>query len=287
MTILFGLNGGLGNMLFSLPAIKALSRTREVHLYVEGDNPGSAELFSKCRYVTRVYGRGHRITQHYEDRLCADAMPEENGPWTSCGWPRPASPHYPWSESDQILRMAAHQKERENVSDWIDVPKEKEIDFALIPGCKPGNEWSRKKWDGFYQLALALESQRFSVEAFGQRSEIHESGLLGWWKGARDLRALPDALARCQVAVSTDSGVGHLASSIGVATVMLFTATSPIKGRPLGPHKTLTLGLQCAPCQSTERWRECRDWRCRAIPVEKVIRAAVDFLDRPIGESVP
>lgn len=285
--ILFGLHGGLGNMLFALPAIKALSRIDTVDLYVEGDNAGCAELFSRCRYVRNVYGRGEIPKEPYTARFIGDVPPALNGPWKRCGWPRPSSPWYPRPEWAQIKKECLGNETEEDVSDWIEVPREKQIDFALVPGCKPGGVWERKRWPGFYQLALALESQRFSVEAFGQREEIEEAKLSGWWKGKRDLLGVADGLARARVAVSTDSGIGHLASSLGTPCVFIFTATSPVKGRPLGPHRIVSRRLPCAPCQSTPRWQECRDWRCQAIKVEEVMAVAVGLLERPIGESVP
>lgn len=276
---LFGLHGGLGNMLFALPAIKALSRDREVSLYIEGDNAGSLELFRRCTYAKHVYGPEDSVPNHFKRRICADSPPSKHGPWQRCGWPRPPIPWYPRPEWAQIKKEAYNDELAEDVSDWIDVPKEKQIDFALIPCGKPGEEWARKKWDGWHQLATALESQRFSVEAFGQRDEIGEARLDGWVQGHRGLESVARRLALCRAAVTTDSGIGHLASSLGVPSVFLFTATSPVKGAPLGPHKILSLNLPCAPCQTTPRWNACTDWKCRNIKVDDVLREAVKMIE--------
>lgn len=286
--ILFGLAGGLGNGLFALPALKKLSRLDSVALYVE-DDYSTAELWSRCRYATRVYGRNNtlpRAAQYLAGQYIPGAM--LGLPVQRCGWPEGTS-NYKWPEWDQIARLACGSASAEDVTDWCEIRSEKEIDFALIPGGKPGDEWSRKKWPGFYQLALALENQRYSVEAFGLRYEIDEAKLRGWWQGPRAIQNMPDVLARCRVAVTNDCGIGHLASSLGIPTVMIFTATSPVKGRPMGPHRIIARGCERMPrgCQSTEVWRECAKWVCREIPVEEAARAGIDFLPKPIGESVP
>lgn len=283
MTILFGLSGGLGNMLFALPAIKALARFGPVDLYCEGDYEVSP-LFSRCSYAKNVFPRAHKSPMKYDRRICADVAPIINGPWERCGWPRPADSNYHRPEWAQIKTRATHgDLTREDISDWIcwknEEPK-KEVDVALIPCGKPGDEWSRKKWDGFHALALRMESEGRSVESFGMPGEIKEAGLLGWYRGQRQLADLPDGLARCRVAVSTDSGVGHLASSIGVPVVMLFTATSPVKGQPLGLHEIISRRLTCAPCQTTHRWRACLDWKCRSISVDDVLRSTLRLFSR-------
>ena len=286
--ILFGLAGGLGNQLFALPTLKALSRLDTVDLFVDGDHD-TAPLWSRCRYVRRVYGAGNRVPGTYWARFSGDFSPRENGPWKRCGWPRPANDRYPRPEWAQIKKECLGNEAEEDVSDWIDLPREKEIDFALIPGCKPGDEWSRKKWGGFRELATALESRRFSVEAFGLRDEIGSAGLDPWWTGDRDLLSVAERLSKVRVASTTDSGIGHLASSLGVGCVFLFTATNPTKGRPLGPHKIIARGCERAPkgCQSTPLWKECTDHRCRAIPVEEVMNAAVSLLPTRIQGIAP
>ena len=280
MSILFGLHGGIGNSLFCLPAIKALSRLASVNLCVEGDYDMTA-LWSRCCYVEKVYGPKDSLPRA-DDYMTGQYVPAafRGKPVQFCGWPRGES-QYARPEWAQIKLKAVGDERKETVVDWLDRSSKNapDIDFALIPCGKPGSEWQRKKWDGFLQLANRLESRGKTVRAFGQREEICASGLLGWWDGPRSLAALPDYLLRCRVAVCTDSGIGHLASSLGIPVVMLFTATSQVKGEPVGDvFKIVSEGLPCAPCQSTPRWGACLDWRCRRIAVERVEKEAINLL---------
>jgi hypothetical protein len=279
--ILFGLSGGIGNSLFCLPAIKALSRADKISLVVDGDYDMEM-LWRRCAYTEKVYGPKSKLPK--SDRyITGQYVPASfrGLPVEFCGWPRQTSV-YDKPEWAQIKGKSCGDEQAEDVSDWTGYEKvSSDIDFAIIPCGKPGDEWSRKKWAGFYELACRLESDGHSVRAFGQADEIKDAGLQGWWDGPRRLEALPDALRRCRVSVANDSGIGHLACSLGIRTVMLFTATSPIKGRPLGPHRIVALRPPCSPCQSTPRWAACRDWRpCQEIGADGVYKEAVDFLKK-------
>jgi ADP-heptose:LPS heptosyltransferase len=96
----------------------------------------------------------------------------------------------------------------------------------------------------------------------------------------REIATLPDALAGCRVIIGTDSGVTHLASSLGVPVVVVYTATSPIKGDPVGMNRKIFKPLPCSPCQSTPGWQGCNDWRCRDIDPTSVIEAADISLEK-------
>jgi ADP-heptose:LPS heptosyltransferase len=278
--ICFGLHGGIGNCLFCLPAIKALTESgAEIELYVEGDYP-MIDLWSRCRYASRVRDTG----AVYRNTLCGQYWPHVPGVhWRRLGWPDGQS-SYPKPEWQQILDNAPcpRRRIRVDVRDWIDVDREPRYDVGLIPGCKPGGEWSRKRWPYMHVLAEHLEKRGLSVRAFGLDDEIREAHLRRWHGGRRSLDEMPEELATARVIVGTDSGITQLASSIGLPTVMLFTATCPTKGDPVGPpalNRKLTRALDCAPCQSTPRWRECIDWRCREIHPGNVLDAVDDLLD--------
>lgn len=276
--ILFGLGGGIGNCLFALPAFKALSRHDQVSLVVDADYD-CVELFSRCVYVKKVYSAKDKLPK--ADRyLTNQYVPAafRGKPVEFCGYPRGTSV-YAKPEWAQIKGKACGNEEKEDVSGWIKTgSEEKNIDFALIPCGKPGDEWSRKRWPGFHSLARTLESRGYSVRAFGQRQEISDSGLLENWSGHRNIQDLVEYLRKCRVAVCNDCGIGHLASSLGVRSVFIFTSTSVVKGQPLGWHKIISNKMTCSPCQSTPRWAACQNWQCRDIAVEVVAAEAEKML---------
>jgi ADP-heptose:LPS heptosyltransferase len=278
--IIIGLTGGIGNALFALPTIKRFSRSADVSLVVECDYECAA-LFRRCSFVRKVYAYGEKLPRATRYLACYGVPSSMRGlPVELVGWPKGAR-EYDWPEWMQIKMSSGCGDSREDVVDWCSgIKSDKSVDFALIPCGKPGSEWARKRWDGFLHLARKLESAGHSVQAFGQSEEIHGAGLQGWWQGPVKPELLPDHIAKCRVAVSNDCGPGHLASSIGVPTLMLFTATSPIKGMPVGPHRVISTGCELAPrgCQSTSTWRECSYWKCREIPVDRVLSESIDML---------
>jgi ADP-heptose:LPS heptosyltransferase len=280
--IIFGLTGGIGNALFALPTIKRFSRAADVSLVVDCDYEARA-LFRRCSFIRKVYGQGDKIGKATRYIAAYGVPASMRGlPVEFVGWSRGTSV-YPHPEWQQIKMKSGCGDAFEDVTDWCDGLKpEKRIDFALLPCGKPGEEWSRKKWNGFLALAQALELKGHTVQAFGQAEEIREAGLIKWWEGAQRLEAMPDALARCRVAVSNDCGPGHLASSIGVPTVMIFMATSPVKGRMVGPGRIIATGCKTTPtgCQSTPLWQACTNWICQKVNVERVLAESLEMLDK-------
>jgi ADP-heptose:LPS heptosyltransferase len=136
----------------------------------------------------------------------------------------------------------------------------------------------RKRWPGMKTVAERfLESGR-SVAVFGLPEDDIES-IPGEHVGTNDISKLPDVLAGCGVVIGCDTGVTHLASSLGVPVVMVYTATSEVKAEPVcGPNRKVVSSVPCRPCVSTPRWQACRDWRCREIDPRKVIAAAEEML---------
>ena len=59
-----------------------------------------------------------------------------------------------------------------------------------------------------------------------------------------------EAIRRCRLAVSNDTGVMHLAAAMGTPTVGLFGPNHPSRYAPVGPHvaSVYTTDIECSPC---------------------------------------
>lgn len=280
--IIFGLGGGIGNAIFALPTIKRFSRADSVGLSVDCDYDASA-LFARCSYIKKVYWRGDTLPKASR-YLVPYAVPDSmrGRPVEFIGWPRGIS-DYPHPEWKQIKMKSGAGDAYEDTTDWCEgLRGEKDHDVALIPCGKPGDEWSRKKWPNFFALAKMLEHAGLKIRSFGKSDEIKEARLESYWSGDTKLEKLPDEIHKCRVAISNDCGPGHLASSIGVPTVMIFTATSPIKGQPIGPHRSISIGCKTAPrgCQSTVLWKACSRWTCQNVSPEQVLSHAMELIEK-------
>jgi len=87
--------------------------------------------------------------------------------------------------------------------------------------------------------------------------------------GALTLREAVTAISLCNLFISNDSGLMHVASSLRIPLIALFGPTQPHKTSPLSPEAAvLHYPVECAPCKH----RDCPlDHRCmKAITVDEV-----------------
>lgn len=282
MRLAVGLASGLGNAVFMLPAIKALKGIgNRIALYVQTDFPTEA-LWRRCIYADEVHRADEPVG---EGRLVC-------GQWMPAAWrgrhdlrsvPRfqIAAP-YKTSETQSNFRLANYAGfygPMPDVSEWCrNLDRSPRWDVGIVPGGKTG-VWLRKRWPGMSVVADHFLRSDRKVAVFGLEADGVDA-IPGEKVDTRDIATLPDQLAGCRVIVGTDSGVTHLASSLGIPVVAVFTATSEVKGRPVGPAALITVGgLSCRPCQSTPVWYRCSHWRCRNINPASVIGAAGAVLE--------
>ena len=95
---------------------------------------------------------------------------------------------------------------------------------------------------------------------------------------------LAAVLSRASLAITNDSGVGHLASAVGTPVLALFGPTHPVLGfAPRGLRdRVLQVDEFCRPCSRHGRkpcWREERFCFTR-ITVEKVVTEAAQMLEQ-------
>ncbi len=271
-----GLASGLGNCVYMLPAVKALALAgHDVELYVQTDFP-TAALWRRCVYASRVLeppaelnGRrlvaGEYAPQAWRDR---QVLQQKLTGIHDCVW-----------QSNMLLaRRLGYGGEVPDVSDWCrSVDRTPRWDVGVVPGCK-GGYWMRKRWPGLGTVASHFLSRRLRVAVFGLAGDGVET-VPGEYIDTGRIETLPDVLAACRVVIGGDCGPVHLASSLGVPVVVVYTATSERKADPVGRTRAKVASpAACHPCVSTSRWHACRDWRCREIDPGKVLAAAEGLL---------
>jgi heptosyltransferase-2 len=92
-------------------------------------------------------------------------------------------------------------------------------------------------------------------------------------------------LSVCDLMISNDMGLAHLAPAVGSRTIVLFGPTNPVTTRPLSElAEVIRVDVECSPCML----RECPiDHRCMTrITVDQVFASAISALktnDRTIA----
>ncbi len=90
-------------------------------------------------------------------------------------------------------------------------------------------------------------------------------------------------LAQCDLYLGNDSGITHLAATIGVRTVALFGPTDPVQWRPRGKSVTvITEGVECSPC-GISAMTSCTHRKClsRLSP-----QTVIGLLNEMVSESL-
>jgi len=91
-----------------------------------------------------------------------------------------------------------------------------------------------------------------------------------------DLHSIGKYLQQAQLFIGHDSGLSHLATRLGVPSVLLFGPTDPAKWGPRGKH-VVVMRNSCH-CEGKESIEQCRDKRCFSIPMNEVMAKAEELL---------
>jgi heptosyltransferase II len=159
---------------------------------------------------------------------------------------------------------------------------------GLSPGAAYGNA---KRWipERFAEAAARLASElSASVAIFGSQQEaevgeqIAASLLIQGVRavnlaGSTSLEQFIEMAAACEVFLTNDSGAMHIASALGIATVVVFGPTDEYATGPAGRRSAVIREpVECAPCHN----RECPiDHRCMTgVDAKRVAEAALHLL---------
>ena len=188
---------------------------------------------------------------------------------------------FPASESKPKLHLKDSDRE------WAkDFWKRKSVTLeerAKLIILHPGSGSKRKVWplDRFFSLAHTLRnhlgSKIFIVLGPAEGAETQKtfegeepnSFILG--KGLTLLQ-LASLMEGCWFFMGNDSGVSHMATALGLPTLVIFGPTDERVWSPRGEKTSVVRsGVPCSPCPQ-ERFFQCKDFEClRGIEMVRVL----------------
>ena len=147
--------------------------------------------------------------------------------------------------------LASHRRNR-------DAPL---IAISSVAAYGPAKEWPQAyyaelidlldKTAGAECVLLGTGLERFKCQ---QAASMSRRGAIVA-AGETDVAELKALLSLCNGFAGNDSGVMHLAASIGIPTVGIFGSTNPLRTGPIGPKATVIYhAVDCSPCLK----RTCR-----------------------------
>ncbi len=164
--------------------------------------------------------------------------------------------------------------------------------YTPVIGVSPGAAYGgAKRWlpERFGEAAVKLARERnATIAIFGSKEESDVCALvqqaieaagqhclnLG---GSTSLSTFIEMAAACEIYLTNDSGPMHIASALGVPTVVVFGATDEEATGPTGDlYRIVREPVECSPCLL----RECPiDHRCMTrIPADRVVEAALSLV---------
>jgi heptosyltransferase II len=158
--------------------------------------------------------------------------------------------------------------------------------IGVSPGAAYGNA---KRWlpERFAEAAGKLARERgASIALFGSASERSACEQIAQLlnghtvinhAGQTTLAQFIDLAAACELFLTNDSGAMHIASALGVPTIVVFGATDDDATGPTGPNaRVVREPVECSPCLL----RECPiDHRCMSrVSADRVVKEALALL---------
>jgi len=139
-----------------------------------------------------------------------------------------------------------------------------EASEAKVLGLCPGAEYGpAKRWPEEHYAAVAKKALEngWQVYLFGSAKDepvtakINElaGGSCRDFAGKTNLTEALDLMSLCDVVISNDSGLMHVAAALNIKTIALYGSSDPNFTPPLHPDaEVITLGLECSPCFKRE-----------------------------------
>ncbi|ABZ76852.1 glycosyl transferase family 9 [Shewanella halifaxensis HAW-EB4] len=130
--------------------------------------------------------------------------------------------------------------------------------IGIHAGCKASEEYRRWPQQHFADLINQLNLQGTRCLLFsGPDDKQYVDGIYAHLRQPlmnkvveeKSMSNVGALIERCQVFLSTDSGLGHIANALGITTLAIFGPALHSRTAPYGSHgHVIRLGLACSPC---------------------------------------
>ncbi|MBC8382684.1 MAG: glycosyltransferase family 9 protein [Candidatus Cloacimonetes bacterium] len=154
-----------------------------------------------------------------------------------------------------------------------------------------GRRWSLEKFD---ELASLLEDLGSVVLIFIGPDELNlRSQVENFTSNCIIIEGISlDEVARllqkCEIIISNDSSLMHIAAAVSIPSIGLYGPTDPLLSSPYGAvHEAVTAHSDCSPCYTAEKPLSCKiDYKCmQTITVQDVLKATEKFIHRKVFEK--
>jgi heptosyltransferase III len=132
-----------------------------------------------------------------------------------------------------------------------------EAEFERIVAIHPGSGSARKNWPAEHFAAVAAWFQDHQFEVILIQGEADEASVervkaavpTREFRVLKDLRVIEaaQALSACRLLIGNDSGISHLAASVGTPIVAVFVVTDPAVWRPRGSRVAILTSNEATP----------------------------------------
>jgi len=269
---------GLGNLLQALPAVQALHERGNIcDLFLSGFvYEGIADVVRGQPYVRAIYENTYDNREDMYD-VCIVSFLSDHRVDNAKKYVKLKRDWEKRSEYRQYCRAAekcgAQDFKRPRLNIAARHFELKAPSVLLHAGCTNRTYWERRKWNHYEELTDLLLKDGFHVYCCGTADErVNHPGVAAYTN--LPIQETAALIHQCDLFVSNDSGLMHLAAALGKKQVAIFTATSDKKSGPYyNPHaRVVRPTLACYPCYGNEKaWNECSHWQCRdSITVSEV-----------------
>ena len=278
---------GIGNFVQSLPAVRSLfEQGHIIDLFISAFAYGDiAEIIKGQSYVRHIYENTYNNKEEMYD-ICIVSFLSDYRVDNARKYIKLKKSWGKTSEYGQYCLVAKKLGANQFGPPEINISDKdfrlKHFNVLFHAGCSPKKMWERKKWTHYMELIDLLIKDGIYIYCCGKEDEAISHPDVASFVDL-PIQETIALINQCDLFVSNDSGLMHIAAALRKRQIAIFTATSKEKSAPYYNSKCHVISpkIGCYPCQDKELWNECTNWKCR----DAISAASVYGLIKKVANS--
>ena len=159
----------------------------------------------------------------------------------------------------------------------------KKLKIGFHTGCLNHPDYVKKLWinERWDKLAKILK-KKFNAQIiwFGAGNDYYNEEIgLNLINKYKDIRNTAYAISKCDLFISLDSGLMHIANALGIPLIALFGPTLVSKNSPWNDGSKIIQSKECNECYFDNLFKTCKDNKCmKEITVDEIIETTEDLI---------